>query len=69
MSLQWSGVNLRIIISSTYVVAGCGQHGNGGGLAGAVGTQQAEDLAFPDVKADAVDGGQVAIFFVQVVNF
>ena len=33
-----------------------GEHGDGGALAGAVGAEQAEDLALVDVEADAVDG-------------
>ena len=32
------------------------QHGDGGALAGAVGTEEAEDLALLDAEADAVDG-------------
>ena len=33
-----------------------GEHGDGGGLAGAVGAEQAEDLALVDVEAHLVDG-------------
>ena len=36
------------------------QHPDQRGFAGAVGSEQAEDLAFLDGEADAVDGGEVA---------
>ena len=37
-----------------------GQHLHGGGLAAAVGAEEAEDLAALDGEADVVDGGEVA---------
>ena len=38
-------------------------HGDGGGFAGAVGTQEADRLAFGRAKGDAVDGYQIAVSF------
>jgi hypothetical protein len=40
---------------------------DGGGLAGAVGTQEAENLTRRNVKADVVDGDKLAGLFYQVV--
>ena len=37
-----------------------GQHLHGRGLAAAVGAEEAEDLAAPDLEADVVDGGEIA---------
>jgi hypothetical protein len=44
------------------------QHGDEGGLAGAIGTQQAKDLALLDGKADAFDGDQIAVLFDQIFD-
>ena len=43
-----------------------GEHGNGGGLAGAVGAEQAKDFARLDVETDALHGLDFAKGFVQV---
>ena len=43
-------------------------HRDGGGLAGAVGTQQAVGLAAGDVEADAVDGDPFAVALAQVAT-
>ena len=45
-----------------------GEHGDGRGLARAVGTEQAEDLAFLDVEGNAFDGGEVAVFFDEILT-
>ena len=39
---------------------GPGEHADGGGLAGAVGPQEAEDLAGEDVEVDATHGLHIA---------
>lgn len=39
-----------------------------GGFAGAVGTQQAQNLTLPDDKRQAVYGGKAAVFFAQALN-
>ncbi len=44
-------------------------HLDGGGLAGAVGTQQAEDLALLHRQADILHGFQVAEGFAEVADF
>ena len=41
---------------------------DGGGLAGAVGTQQAETLARPHVQIEAVDGDHVFVRLAQVAD-
>ena len=40
----------------------------GGGLAGAVGTNQAEDLAVLDVEADASRRVDVGVAFLEIAN-
>src|SRR5512146_2847757 len=45
-----------------------GKHRDGGGFTGAVGAQQAEDLAFLDLKADAIDRDKISVFFDQIVK-
>ena len=45
-----------------------GEHLDGGGLAGAVGAQEAEDLAGRDLEADALDGLRVAVAEAQVLR-
>jgi hypothetical protein len=39
---------------------------HGGGLAGAVGTDQAENLALDDVERDVIDGGDAAVSLAKV---
>ena len=46
-----------------------GDHLDGGGLAGAVGAQVAEDFAFAEGKADVLDGGDGAIALGGVADF
>ncbi len=46
-----------------------GEHGDGGGLARAIGTEQAEDFPFLDVEGDPFDGGEVTVFFDQIFYF
>ena len=46
-----------------------GQHGDGGGLAGAVGPEQAEHFAFFDGEADPLDSLKIAELFGQVIRF
>jgi len=46
-----------------------GEYGDGGGLARAVGSEQAEDLALLDVKGNAFDRGEIGVFFYKVVHF
>ncbi len=41
---------------------------DGGGLAGAVRAEQAEDLAGADLEADAVDGVHGAVALAQILN-
>ena len=41
---------------------------HGGGFAGSVGAQQAEDFAFFYGKADAADGLHVAVAFYEIFN-
>jgi len=54
------------------VTAGGGVEGgkdrNGRGFPRSVGSQQAEDFALFDVKGDAFDGSEIAVFFDQVVH-
>src|SRR5580692_3717372 len=47
------------------------QHADGGGFAGAVGSQQAEDLAGAHAEGDAVDGvyGRLRVAFNEVADF
>ena len=44
------------------------QHAEGGGLAGAVGPEQAEDLAAAHLEVDVVDGGEGAEFLDQLLD-
>ena len=46
-----------------------GEDRNGGGLAGTVGSEEAEDLTFLDVKGDVVDSNKTALFLAQIVKF
>src|SRR5688572_24714952 len=41
-------------------------HGDGGGLSGAVGAEEAETLSFGDGEADVVDGEKVSVLFAEV---
>src|SRR5690606_7126967 len=42
---------------------------DGGGLAGAVGAEDPEDLSFPDGEGDVVDGGAARVGLAQAVDF
>ncbi len=46
-----------------------GQHADGGGLAGAVGTQETEDLTRLHAEADPIHGAQAVIISGQVAHF
>ena len=46
----------------------CGEHLDGGGFAGPVGTEEAEDLSLRHGKGDVIDGGDVAEGLDQVAN-
>src|SRR6185369_7691716 len=56
------GVVLAVDLHRTAVGAqGSRDHPDGGGLAGAVGAEEAEGFALADVEGHAVDGDQVAV--------
>jgi len=41
---------------------------HGGGLAGAVGSEDAEDLVLADVEGDAVDGHDLAVALAEILD-
>ena len=44
------------------------QHFNGGGFAGAVGSEEAEKAALGDGQAEAIDGGFVAVDLAEILD-
>jgi len=54
--------------SPTVKIAQAFENFDGGGLAGAVGSEQAENLAFFHIEADAADGFDVAVTLHEVFD-
>ncbi len=69
--LQFTGADLRIEAANADGAAvGTAQaleDFDGGGLAGAVGAEQAEDFALVDAKANAAHGLDVAVVLDQII--